>query len=300
MNAELLFALDLGFCIGLVTLLDVLGAWAILAALGEGGKVGKVGIMHNLGKQPLFLRKAGPTWLELGFLPGSYLQKRDAEMELYDSVFANGTGDAPQNDAPLKEFRTLEDLQQAGREEASAAFTQRPETEPTDTYSVPTSWKLISYGWNILLLGLVLLLCYEGEELGKGLAEFISLIPITLGQLFWIGETEAWVATFKAAAPLAHPVLWGVVWIGMIMALNGLPMVLASFVRSGSLVNKVLSWLTMVLGMLVLVHIVMSAAALTDHFWGGLVLYVLGAFACQFVLYWVVLYGVRALVKKAA
>lgn len=300
MNPDLLFALDLGFAMGLYAIASVLIPWGVLALLGQGPEVAKVDIMYGFGSKPLFLRKVGQTWLMLGYFPGSSIMRRTDELELYDSLYKDGEPATPQPEKPVQENQTWQDLQAQVLDTEPAAAVQRETEAPEERYNTPLMWQLLFVGVGLLVMVGCLVYAYLGTGVWEGMSRFFQLVPATLAQVFWLGDKAELITSFHAASQGAHLVAWGTAWIILYTHLTNLLNLLITPVPMRKSLREKLVWIWTLLGAFFFVRCIMLAASLTDHFWGALALYLLGGFACQFVLYWVVLYGVRALVKKAA
>lgn len=305
MNPELLLAIDLGFGMGLYSVLHILGVWGLLALRGEAHAVGKIGIMTGLSDRPLILRRVGDTWLELGFMPGGYLQKRDAVADLYDTLPLDEKEEAPAQEpltaldgGGLRSAYSVTEEELAARPAIYDAPAEADKTE--EAFIVPNSWNWLSVGLSLLIWFGCLVAAAGEVGLGTTLGQFAALFGRGLGVVFWIGDGGAWAADFLAEAAGHYALAWGMAWLIAATLLARIPELLKALLPRGSKFLTSFATLQMLLGAFVFVRMCMLMSVLADSFWGSLGLYLLGGFACQFVLYWVVLAGLRAVLGRKA
>jgi hypothetical protein len=292
MNPELLYALDLGFGMGVYALVHLLGVWGILRLIGQAGDVGKVAIMSGLGGKAMFQRKLGDVVLELGFFPGGYLQKRVAmaHAELghgADTVDAQaGLADAPSEEwggEPLPAYNVTP----AQLDAPTGAYAEAAAEVPN--YRIPSLWTVLSASWNVVLVFVLLVIAARGSDVGEAIGQFIGLAGRSIGQLFWLGDSVEWEQDFRAVVLGYRMVAWGMAWMILLTLVAVIPDLAVGLLKAESGLRKGLDILRLLLAPFLFIRIAMLSAMLADNFWGCFVLYMLGGFSVQFISYWLVL-----------
>jgi hypothetical protein len=297
MNPELLLALDLGFGMGVYSVLHVLAMWGGLYLLGQGGDVGKVAIMTGSSEKPLILRKVGDVWLQLGYMPGTYLQRRDAVADLVDTLPLDEAEGPAKEPVQALEGGPLRSAYQARDAEARGSLTDMAATEDkaVEAFAVPTQWHWLSLGLSLLICAVLLGVAAAGAG-GQVWTGFGGHLGEVLLRVFYLSDRSPDLGAVVAGAPGYAALAYSMVWL-----------IAATLVsKVGELVGTLMprrlrgrsTWLGLLFALFLMVRTCMIAAELVDSFWGALAMYLLGGFAMHFVLYWVLVGGLRAVLGR--